>query len=269
MSLQETKEYRLRTYQHGDEGELIPLFNNVYKHFAGFVPRTPEYWKWCILSRPGLSEEGVVVALYGDRIVGYAAVENSGSILEFCYDPNYEGKTIVTKLLGWCLNYAEDQGANSATLNAPVQDNLIRQVCREKDFTETPFDPVFLRVLDLPYILRKIVDQKRKVEKDLSETILINLRKFPSWCAGHVSILVQDGEITVSSTRLQQPTIKIDVDISTISSCIFGSRRTLYKEILKRRLKIRPLRKILRAVKILSMCQLKNPSWYVPRADYG
>ena len=265
----ETDPYYIRTYRQGDEKELTALFNDVYQNYAGFVPRTIEYWKWSILLRPDLSREGIAIVVNADQVVGYAAMEKSGNILEFCYDPNHDGKTIFSKLLGWCIDFAEDQGADLVSLNAPVQDNLIRQVCKELGFTEEPFDSLFTRVLDLPYILKKIVNQKNKVKKNLDEMILINLRKFPSWCADHVAILVQDGKITVSTERTGQPSIEIYADISTISSCIFGSRRTLYRAILERRMRIRPLRKVLRAVKILSLFQLKNPPWYVPGADYG
>jgi len=270
MSIQEAKEYRLRTYQRGDEKDLILLFNKVYEHFAGFVPRTLEYWRWCILSRPGLSEEGIVVALDAGRVLGYAAVERSGNILEFCYDSSCDGKAIVSKLLEWCLRYTESyQGANSITLNAPVQDNTIRRVCKELGFTEEPFPSLFLRVLDLPYILRKIIKQQKKVEKGLNEAILVTLKKFPSWCAKHVAILVQDGEVTISTEKLEHPTVKIDADISTISLCIFGTKRTICKAIFAGSLKIRPLRKIPKAVKILSWFQLRNPRWFIPGADYG
>ena len=268
MRVQDTKECSLRTYRQGDEKDLILLFNKAYEHFAGFVPRTLKYWRWCILSHPGISEEGILVAHDSNRVVGYAAVERSGNILEFCYDPNYERKTIVSKLLCWCVDYAKSQGANSVSLNAPVQDDIVRQVCEESEFTEKPFPSLFLRVLDIPYVFRRIVNQKT-VEKGFNEAILINLRRFPSWCAQHVAILVQDGDVTVSSDKLKYPTIKIDADISIVSLCIFGSTRTLYKAILRRRLRIRPLRKILRAVKILSLFQLNNPSWFVPGADYG
>lgn len=268
MNVKESKEYNLRTYRKEDEKDIISLFNKAYGHLAGFVPRTLEYWRWCILSRPDLSEEGIVLAVDTSRVVGYAAVERSGKILEFCCDPNCEGKTVVSELLHWCIDYAEDQGAGSASLNAPVQDEIVRQVCEELGFTEEPSPSLFLRVLDIAYVFDKILDQK-KVKKGLDEAILINLRKFPSWCLQHVTILVQDGNMTISTEKLGHPTIEIEADISTISKCIFGSRRTLYRAILKRRLKIRPLRKILRAVKILSLFQLKNPPLYIPIADYG
>lgn len=269
MNRQKPTEHRLRTYRRGDGEALISLFNRVYENFAGFVPRTLEYWSWCVLSHPDLSEEGIVVAINAGRVVGYAAIERSGNILEFCHDPDYDGKTLVLNLLNWCVNYAEYQGANSVGLNAPVQDNIIHQVCRESGFTEESFPSLFLRVLDLEVIFRKIEDQRTNVDKSLNEAILMNLKNFPSSCPQHLAILIRGGEITFSTEKLKQPTIKIDVDISTISSCIFGSKKTLYGALLKRRLKIRPLRKVLKAVKVLSWFQLENPPWYVPKADYG
>jgi len=268
MSVQETRKYNLRTYRKGDENDIISLFNKAYEHYAGFVPRTLEYWTWCILSRPDLSEEGITVAIDKGRVVGYAAVEKSGKILEFCYDPSCEGKALVSELLRRCIDHAEDHGASSVSLSAPLQDRIVRDVCEELGFTEEPPPSLFLRVLDIPYIFSKIADQ-RKMKKGLEEAILIDLRGYPPWCAQHIAILVQNGDVTVSTEKLERPTANVEADISTISRCIFGSRRTLYKAILERRLKIRPSRRILRTVKVLSMFQLRNPSLYMPVADFG
>jgi len=272
LSIPETNQYYLRTYRQGDEIDLIFLFNKVYERFAGFVPRTLDYWRWCIQSRPNLGEEGIAVVTNANKIVGYAAVEKAGNILEFCYDPNYEGKTIVSMLLRWCIDYVRSQGGNSISLNAPTQDELVRQVCQELEFTEDSFEravgTLFLRVLDLPKLLRKVVVEKKKVKEGFDETILINLRKVPPWYNDYVAIRIQDGKMAVLTEKIRTPTIKIDADISTISLCIFGSTQRLYGAIMKRRLKVRPFWKIPRAVKIFSLLQLKNPL-YIPRADYG
>lgn len=267
MTIQETDEYYLRTYRQGDEKDIILLFNKVYERFAGFVPRTLEYWRWCILSRPGISEEGIVVALDAGRVVGYSAVERSGNILEFCYDPNHDGKTVVSMLLDWCVDYVKSQGSGSVSLNVPAQDDLIRQVCREWGFTEEPFHALFLRVFDFTQLLRKIVDQKGELKQHFDETILIKLRKVPSWCDSHVVVRVQAGKMAVLTEKLGRPTIRIDSDISTLSSCIFGSTG-IYRAIVKGQLKVRPFWKIRRAVKLFSLLQLRDP-WYVPAADYG
>ncbi len=269
MSRKDAKGHTLHAYRARDEEDLISLFNRVHEGLIGFVPRTLEYWRWCVLSRPDMSEEGVVVATHSGQIVGYAAVEKSGDILEFCHDSSYGTRTLVSDLLDWCVNYAQEQGANSVSLNAPVQDSVIRQACNEAGFTEEPFPSLFLRVLDLKAILSHNVGQLTDEKKSLDEAILINLRNFPLWCAQHLAILARCGEIVVSTEKLTQPTIEIDVDISTISSCIFGSKKTLYRAVLDRRLTVRPLRKLFKALKVLSWLQLQKGAWYVPKADFG
>lgn len=270
MGTSKSNGYNLRTYRLGDEAELTSLFSKVYGYFIGFVPRTLEYWKWCIQLRPNLEKEGIAVVTKVNNIVGYAAIEKLGNILELCYDPSYEGKTIVTMLLNWCVEYVNRHGGNSIILNAPVQDDIARRVCQELGFSEQPFTyavgTLFFRVTDFPQLLRKIVREKEKVEKGIDETILIKLRKVPFWCDDHVILRVREGRIAVLEEKTEKPTINIDADVSTISLCIFGSHRKLYEEILKRQLKIRPFWKIPGAVKIFSCLQIRSP-WYIPRAD--
>lgn len=263
----ETDGYYIRTYRQGDEKELTALFNDVYQDYAGFVPRTIEYWMWSILLRPDLSREGIAIVVNEGQVVGYAAVEKSGNILEFCYDPNHDSKTIVSMLLDWCIDYVKTQGGSSVSFNVPAQDNLLRQVCRELGFTEEPFHSLFLRVFDFHQLLRRIVDQRGELEEHFDETILINLRKVPSWCDDHVVIRVQAGKMAVLTEKIGKPTIRIDSDISTFSSFIFGSTG-IYRAIVKGQLKVRPFWKIPRSVKLFSLLQLEDP-WYVPGADYG
>jgi hypothetical protein len=262
----DNSEYSLRSYSEGDENEIVPLFNKAYQHFAGFTPRTIDYWKWCIPSRPNVENEGIVVVTRSKKIVGYAAMETTGSILEFCYNPNRDRKEIVSMLLTWCIDYARHRGAASISLAAPVQDDIIGQMCKELDFTVEPFPALFLKVQDLHQILEKICNQKVKFERRLRETILFDLKETPSSRASNVTLRIEKGMTTVGTEDLK-PTIVLESDLSTISACIFGSRR-LYSAILKRHLRVQPWFKIPKAVKILSQLCLTDP-WYVPGADFG
>jgi hypothetical protein len=265
MSSQETKEYSLRTYRQGDEMDLVLLFNKVYENFAGFVPRTIDYWKWCIRSRPGVTDESIVVVSSSDKIIGYAAVAIPGGILEFCYDSTYDGRKIVLMLLNWCIDFVTRQGGSLLGLNVPAQDRLVRQVSRELGFTEELFYPLFLRVFDFPRLFKGIVAQISELKEDFDETVLINIARVPSWCDNHVVIRVKEGKMSVMTAEIKTPTITIDSDMSALSSCIFGSTG-IFKEVLKGRLKIRPFWKIPMAIKLFSLLQLKAP-WYVPKAD--
>lgn len=264
----QTHRYLIRTYVDGDEDNIVSLFNESYQDYAGFVPRTPEYWKWCILSRPNLSTDGIVIVSNTDRIVGYAAVDKLGNILEFCYDPHNNGKKIVSILVSWCIDYVKHQGGNSVSLNAPVQDSIIRQVCKEMQFTQEPFPSLYLKVHDLAKLLEKVTDQKKKLEGNFEETVLFNLRKNPSWSPDHVILRIQKDAMIVQMDESAKPTITLESDLSTISRCLFGSTRMLWRAVLNGQLRIRPRRKILRAARILSQLKLNNP-WYIPGADFG
>ncbi len=264
----EIDEYSLRTYREEDERDVILLFNKAYEDFAGFVRRTDEYWRWCILSRPNLSAEGIAIVTHADKVVGYAAVEKSGNILEFCHDPDYDGKEIVSMLLQWCLDYASFQGSNSVSLNAPIQDNVVRRACMELEFTEEPFPTLFLKVQNLPQLLKEILSQGKIFEDNIEETVFFSLRNSPSWCPSHVSLRIQKGTATIEMGKTANPTITIETDLSTISTCIFGSTQRLYRAIMERQLKIRPFRKIMKVAGIFSVLRLRKP-WFIPGADYG
>lgn len=264
----EPSEYSLRTYVQGDEKAIIPLFNRAYESFAGIVPRTLEYWKWCVLSRPDLDEKGIFLIAFADRIVGYAAVTKTGTILEFCYDPDYDGRKIASMLLRKSVDYVKHHGGDSISLNAPIQDSIIRQVCREMEFTAEPFPTLFLKVQDLPKLLERIYAREKKVNLEAEETVLFRLKDVPSWCPKQVTLRIRKEEASVFSQIMGKPTIIVETDLSTISASILGSGRRLYIAAIKGQLKVHPLRKIRKALKILSSLRLRNP-WYVPGADYG
>jgi hypothetical protein len=65
----------IRAFVPGDEPRLADLWNRAYGGYAGHVPRTVAYWRWCILGRPGLVADDVLVAtLAGDAAAGYGVL---------------------------------------------------------------------------------------------------------------------------------------------------------------------------------------------------
>ncbi|TET62287.1 hypothetical protein E3J49_08460, partial [Candidatus Bathyarchaeota archaeon] len=82
MSLEACK-YKIRSFEDGDENEIVQLFDRIYSDYGGFTLKTPEYWRWCCLKRPDVEKEGVFVVEDGDEnVVGYAVVGGSGNIWE-------------------------------------------------------------------------------------------------------------------------------------------------------------------------------------------
>ena len=56
-----TEDYVTREFITGDEEALARLFNSTHSKLAGFVPRTPDYWRWSCLTRPSVEKKGIVI----------------------------------------------------------------------------------------------------------------------------------------------------------------------------------------------------------------
>jgi hypothetical protein len=106
-----------RKYEEGDETALASLFNKVYHGYAGFVPRTPEYWRWSCLDRPDVEKEGIMVVVNRGRIVAYAVVGKSGNIWESCFDDAHDKKALLSLVLERAIEYLTRVGSDLITLN--------------------------------------------------------------------------------------------------------------------------------------------------------
>lgn len=261
-----SNEYRVRTFRQGDEIVLVHLFNRVYEDFAGFVPRTPEYWVWCCLSRPDVNEESIVIVNKEEKIVGYAVVGKSGNIWELCYDPMYDGEVVVSKLLNWALDYLRNVGSDFVMLNAPVKDEVVRKVCQELDFAETPPSFMFVSVLDFSRLICEIL-RSRKEMLDICGVFWFRLKNCPSWGNDSFCIQVRKDDVSVMEEVVNNPEMVIDADMSTLISCIFGTEN-IWNALVTSKVRFRPFWKIRKFLKLFSLLQVKSP-WFMPRADGG
>jgi hypothetical protein len=259
--------YVVRTYREGDETELVQLFNRVYEDFAGFVPRTPEYWRWCCLSRPDVETEGIVVINDGRKIIGYGVVGKSGNIWELCYDSTYNGEEIVSMILERAVNYVENAGGDSVALNAPMKDSLLRGVCLKLGFTETSPSRMFISILDFPRFIQEVVNSKMEKLKGYNEDFLIRLRGSSSWSSGNITIRIRNGNVSVKEGTEEAARVLIESDIQTITSCILGTKGLL-KTFLGSKFKVRPYWKYLKILKFFSLIRISDP-WFSPRSDFG
>lgn len=257
-------EYIARTYVQGDEIALVSLFNIEHKNLAGFVPRTVEYWRWCCLDRPDVDEKGILILEKGNAIVGYAVVGKSGNIWEFCYDSSRDAKTIVSKLLAWSVNYSRNVGSNSVALNAYIKDSLMREVCRDMDFSESPSEPVFMSVLDLPKLMCEIL-QERDKNLYFANVLWFDLKNCPPWCVSSFGLRFAENRVEVLEEPVSASRTTIVTEMSTLVSLIFGKEHLL-RSLATLKICFHPFWRILEVKKLLSLLQIKTP-WFLPRAD--
>lgn len=263
----------LRTYKEGDEIELVRLFNEVYSRYAGFVPRTTEYWRWCCLLRPSVEKKGICVVEEAGKIVGYAVVSIRpggpnllGEVLEFCYHRN-GGKTVVRELVKWILEYAISKNADSISLDAPIDDSLLRNTVEEFGFAEFSHVQPIMRIVDFPQLINEIATRRRSFLKDQNEVFLVNLPDSSSICTSSFTIQIGKNGINVQPGKIGVPSVRVDTDVATFTSCIFGVT-SVFKEIFTLRLRVHPFWKLFKVAKLFSTLRLSDP-WFIPLGDFG
>lgn len=265
--------YQIRQYRNNDEIELAKFFNGVYENYSGFVPRTPEYWLWCCLNRPTVEKEGICIVEEGDRIIGYAvaAINPYGprvecEVLEFCYDPSH-GRPVVSKLFVWVSDYAKERKVDIVSLDLPDNDNLLRRIAGEFGFDEFPHPQPLIKIVDICHLVQKISESRRALLQDQNEIYQVQLLNTVANVNPKFTIQIDKGKVDVMPRIIGVATVRIETDIDTLTSCIFGVSN-VFKKILFRRLKIYPFWKISKVLKLFSALRL-NDQWYIPRGDFG
>ena len=259
-------EHIVRCYEDGDEIQLVQLFNEAYRVYGGFVPRTPEYWRWCCLDRPDVEKEGIKIVVCREKIVGYAVVGRLGNIWEFCFDYAHDGERVVSLILKEAIEYLENFGAESVTLNFPFEDVIFKEVCQKFGFVEVPSERMYLGVLDFERFLQPLVSAKKEKLKEFNDEVYITFRDAPFWIEPHVSLKIENRDTQIEEGN-ERDKVLIETDVETFVSILFGTVKPLWAW-LRFRLKIRPLRKVRGTLKLLSSLSLNDP-WFFPYSDFG
>ena len=260
--------YKVRNFKDGDEFQFLRLFNRLYENYGGYVLKDPQYWRWCCLERPDVEREGIFVVVdEEENVLGYAVVGKSGNIWEISYDSNCNKNEVISLLFDKAIEYVEDVGATSLTLNAPQEDHIISEVCEKFGFTTVSPPKMFISVLDLPeFISTLLEDRKEELKAKFNETVLVKLRDAPSWVSGELFLKISRDEV-YGSVEPSDFTILVETDVVTLSSMLLGVLSP-FRCLINLKLKIKPFWKIPTLLKIFSSLQLKT-SWFFPLSDHG
>jgi hypothetical protein len=257
-------DYTVRTYLPGDEAAIVLLFNVENANSAGFVPRTVEYWRWCCFERPDVDAAGIIIVEKRGETVGYSVVGRSGNVYELCVDSHYDKRRIFSILLSRVEEYARSVGGNSVVLNVSTEDTYLRSVCQKLDFAESPPEPVFLNVLDLPKLICDIL-QSRELPFQKSETFWFNLKNCPPWCISSFGIKIEKQRVTVINETSPGSRVTFESELQTMVSFIFGTQSTL-RTLASSKILFSPFWRLSTARKLLNLLRIKTP-WFIPRAD--
>jgi len=259
-------DYTVRTYRPGDETALVRLFNDENAAVVGFVPRTIEYWRWCCLERPDVDEEGIMIVERADQIVGYSVIGKSGNVWELCHDSRYDAEIIISNLLDRTLDYSGSVGSNSVVLNVSTEDSSLRRVCQELGFAESPPEPTFISILDLPRLVQVIL-QSQNFRSEMNGVFWFCLRDCPPWCTASFGVKLENKRVTILSGAPPISRIEIETEMSTLVALMFGTKSVLMA-MASSKVHFHPFLRIARVQRLLSLLQIRAP-WFVPRADMG
>lgn len=261
-------EYSVRSFEDGDENEIVRLFDRMCGGYGGSTLKTPEYWRWCCLERLDVERQGLFVVVDGNQDVeGYAVVGRSGNVWELCYDSERDGEKIVSLLLDEAVRYLERVGATSITFNAPKQDLVLNQVCREVGFAVLPSLKMFLSVLNFRELISLLVNSKKEeLIGGFDEAVLVKLKDAPFWINDTVFIRISREGVQVSD-ETHSSTIHVETDVITFSSLLFGVLSP-FQSLIRLKLRVKPFWKTPTLLRLLSSLRVKA-AWFFPLSDYG
>ena len=260
-------QYEARTFIEGDEAELVRLFNQAHDRYVGFVPKTEDYWKWCCRDRPDVSDEGIIIVeeKKSRKKAGYAVAGKSGNIWELCVDPNTDKWRVLSIIFEVATKYLEKAHAEQMILNVPSDDLAMQEACERLNFSAVTPDQMFIGITDFETLIEVLTNNSKKELASLKETITVQLLNARPWVNPTFSIKVDD-EIKVFPNAMSS-SINIKVDSDVFTRILLGESKPTI-ELLKGKLKIRPIRKIYKALKFLNAVQIRDP-WFQPSSDYG
>jgi putative sterol carrier protein len=260
-------QYRTRTFRDGDESKLVALFNEAHDKYAGFVPRTENYWCWCCLDRPDVTREGIIVLEEekGEKIVGYTVVGKSGNVWELCVDPSVDRKYVVSVLFENAISYLRKVNADQMILNVPSDDLVMQEACAQLDFFELPPDQMFVGVTDFEALIGALAKNMKERLGDFKETVTFRLLNARSWINPVFSVKIDDGVQVFENAVPSGFSIEVDSDV--LAAILLGNVNP-FAMVLKGKLKVSPFWKFRKAMSLLNALQMHN-SWFYSLADYG
>jgi hypothetical protein len=164
------------------------------------------------------------------------------------------------------LNYVRKLGEDSIVLNAYSDDQTVRKVCRRLGFAESPSEPVFLSVLDLPELIIAILEARIR-KKYKGEVFWFHVRNCPPWIADSFGIMLTKNKAVILETSNHFSQVTIDVEMSTLVAIMFGNK-SIFRELLSSKIRLRHFWNVLKVIRFMNLLRVKS-KWSMPRADNG
>lgn len=277
----------LASYTPGDEAELVALWNGAHAIYGGHVPRTVESWRWCILERPGVASEDVVILRRTGAVQAYGVLGPGGAVLELALAPALEGaarEAVAGALVAALERRCRERGDEEIAIELPRNDGPLDRLLAARSYRAEDTGSLQVAIVDLAALLSAILEQRRSrlphgwapgfrlriAPGDYrfcpQREVIVRVGERPAAVAdGHGAAVAAVEAGTAVAAGAAPCDCTLDTDLSTLTDVIFG--RTGVEAVLASgAVAVEPASREQDARTLLHLLVLKNP-WYTPYAD--
>jgi len=263
----------LRAYRPGDEGAIVELSNRCLAPFAGWVPRTVDYWRWSTLQRPGIGPLDILLLESGGKILGYAALGRDGSVLDFCVDPEQPvrgRRSLIKQLIGALEERARALQYDGLTFSEPASDRLLDEALRASGYLVELPHCFSLGVLNPQALLQQLLLARRAElpRLEISSLVLeLSPGAYPFLLSSRLLLQLepqpQVRDISDSTDYPQECVLRLDLCALTELLLCGVTVDSLLRQ---SQLEIRPVSRVPEARKLLDVLAVRA-RWHIPRSD--
>jgi hypothetical protein len=263
----------LRPYQPGDERAIVELSNRCLAAYAGWVPRTVDYWRWSILQRPDVGPTDILLLDSGGQILGYTVLGRDGSVLDFCVDPEQPSRgrrTLIERLIAGLEERARARHCDTLTFSEPSSDRLVDQALRESGYVVDQPHCFSLGVLNpLSLLQQLLLARGAQLPKLQSPSFVFELNPGPYPFLLNSRLLLQlepQPQVRDISDLAEYPQeCVLRMDLCALTELLLCGV-TVDSLLQQSQLEIRPAAHLADARKLLDVLAIRS-LWHIPRSD--
>jgi len=259
-----------RRYSLGDEERLIELWNRAYRSWGGYVTRTAAYWTWCILERPGVEPEDVLVLEDQGCIKAYGVLGPKGGVLELAVDPDDPPRrrlVLANALIEVLEQRSRARGDEAIKFQVPGLDRVLCRALKRRGYHSLPYESLQWVLVDLAGTLSKLLTHRaHEIPAGWSPNFRIAFERGYYHFAPHRTLRVEIGPPPcVDVDGAPTCDVTVSMDLSTFTELFFGMRP--FRDVLARGgVRVEPASAAGDAEKLVALLSLRQP-WYTPLSD--
>ncbi len=266
-----TTSFALRPYRAGDETRLIALWQETFAGLVGYVERSATYWRWCILERPGVTAEDILIVEHRTQPVAYGVLGPGGQILEFVVQRKMRrGKRarVARELLDALEERARRRGHAAVEVQLPATDGTLARVLRRRGYLARHRDWLQWVIVDLAGLIERVLAHRAaNLPSAWRRVFVLELESGHYRCVPYRCLRIETAPVRVQRDPSEaSEAIQVKTDMSTLADLLFN-RLSWRRAAAEKRIHVWPpgaradVRRLLRALRV-------TRPWYTPLADH-